>query len=140
MLKPISKIVLAAVIACLPLGLAAKNPRKAYNDPTLADAPAKVQSLQNPYAGKPEALQAGKKLFARHCASCHGADAKGREDAPSLFSPQVQTATPGAMLWFLKNGNLRGGMPAWSKLPDQQLWQLVSYLRTLHEPRPTNKP
>jgi len=131
MLKPISKIILGALIACLPLSLVARKPRKAYSDPTLADAPAKVQSLENPYAGKAEAIQAGRKLFARNCASCHGADAKGRADAPSLYSPEMRNATPGAMLWFLKNGNLKGGMPAWSRLPDQQLWQLVSYLQTL---------
>ena len=87
--------------ALLPLGLIAKKPRSAAKDPLLADAPAKVQSLVNPYAGNPEAIQAGKKLFARNCASCHGAEAKGHEDAPSLFSPQVQTATPGAKFWFL---------------------------------------
>ena len=131
MLKPISKIIIAALTACLPLSLIAKKPWKAYNDPTLADAPAKARSLENPYAGKPEAVQAGKKLYTRHCASCHGADAKGREDAPSLFSAEVQNATPGATFWFLKNGNLKGGMPSWSRLPDQQLWQLVSYLQTL---------
>ncbi len=131
MIKTTFKILLAALIASLPLTLIAKKPRTAGDDPLLADAPAKVQSLRNPYAGNPEALQAGKKLFARHCASCHGADAKGHEDAPSLYSSQVQTATPGAMFWFLKNGNLRGGMPAWSKLPDQQLWQLVTYLQSL---------
>ena len=131
MMKPIFKIVLAALIACLPLSLIAKKPRNTENDPTLADAPAKAQSLENPYAGKPEAIQAGKKLFARNCASCHGAGARGREDAPSLYSPQVQNASPGAKFWFLKNGNLKGGMPAWSRLPDQQLRQLVSYLQNL---------
>ncbi len=131
MIKTAFKILLAALIACLPLSLIAKKLRTAGDDPLLSDAPSKVQSLQNPYAGKPEAIQAGKKLFARHCATCHGADAKGHEDAPNLFSPQVQNATPGAKFWFLKNGNLKGGMPAWSRLPDQQLWQLVSYLQSL---------
>jgi len=131
MIKTTFKILLAALIACLPLTLIAKKTRGAWDDPLLSDAPAKVQSLVNPYAGKPEALQAGKKLFARHCASCHGDDAKGREGAPSMHSPEMRAATPGAKFWFLKNGNLRGGMPAWSKLPDQQLWQLVTFLQSL---------
>lgn len=131
MFKTLFRILLAALIACLPLTLIAKKLQSPANDPLLSDAPAKARALQNPYAGNPEAIRAGKKLFARHCASCHGPDAKGHEDAPSLQSPQVQTATPGAMFWFLKNGNLRGGMPAWSKLPDQQLWQLVTLLQSL---------
>lgn len=125
------KILIAALIACLPLSLIAKKPQTPANDPVLADAPAKAQTLVNPYASKPEAVQAGKKLFARHCASCHGVDARGHEDAPSLYSPEVRNSTPGAKFWFLKNGNLRGGMPAWSKLPDQQLWQLVTFLESL---------
>ncbi|MFB3920801.1 MAG: cytochrome c [Terriglobia bacterium] len=133
MIKTLFKFLIAAVIAILPLSLLAKKPKQSYNDPTLVDAPAKAQSLVNPYAGKPEAIQAGKKLYQRHCASCHGDDARGREDAPSLYSPEVRGATPGAKLWFLKNGNLRGGMPAWSRLPDQQLWQLVTFLDTLQE-------
>lgn len=133
MLKPISKTILAALVASLPLTLVAKKSRKAYNDSILADAPAEARSRKNPYAGKPEAVQAGKKLYARHCVSCHGDDAKGRDDAPSLFSPEVQNATPGAKFWFLKNGNLKRGMPSWSRLPDQQIWQLVSYLQTLRE-------
>jgi mono/diheme cytochrome c family protein len=127
------KIILAALIACLPLSLLAKKPWKTLNDPTLADAPAKARSLENPYAGKPEAVQAGKKLYARHCASCHGEEARGRDKAPSLRSSVVGAAAPGALFWFLKNGSLKKGMPAWSRLPDQQIWQLVSYLQTLRE-------
>jgi hypothetical protein len=43
----------------------------------------------------------------------------------------VQQAAPGALFGFLKNGSLKGGMPSWSRLPGQQLWQLTTYLRTL---------
>ncbi len=41
-------------------------------------------------------------------------------------------APPGVLFWFLKNGNLKEGMPSWSRLPDQRRWQLVTYLQTLH--------
>jgi len=36
------------------------------------------------------------------------------------------------LFWFLRNGNLRQGMPSWSGLPDQQRWQIVSFLKTVH--------
>ncbi len=45
--------------------------------------------------------------------------------------PFVQNATPGEMVWFLRNGNLAAGMPSWSGLPLERRWQIVAYLKTL---------
>ena len=98
----------------------------------LGKAPAKASSWQNPYAGQTEAVLAGKKLFQQHCSQCHGLDGHGRDKAPDLYSPVIQAAPPGVLFWFLKNGNLKEGMPSWSGLPDQRRWQLVTYLQTLH--------
>lgn len=97
----------------------------------LGRAPAGAQASPNPFADKPDALLAGEKLYKQHCAVCHGPDARGREKTADLHSPVIQRATPGALVWFLRNGNLREGMPAWSRLPDAQLWQIVTYLKTL---------
>ncbi len=97
----------------------------------LAKAPSKVDSLENLYAGQNEARAAGAKLYKHHCAECHGADGRGRDKAPDLHSPAIQIASPGRLFWFLKNGNLKEGMPSWSGLPDQQRWQLVTHLQTL---------
>ena len=97
----------------------------------LAKAPAAAATWKNPYAGQDRAVLAGKKLYERHCADCHGLDGRGGEEAPDLHSPVVQSAPPGVLFWFLKNGDLKEGMPSWSRLPDQRLWQLVSYLQTL---------
>ena len=120
--------------ACICCGAAAGKKRK----PTAEDlarelerAPATARSWRNAYGGQAEAALAGKKLFDRHCANCHGTDAQGTEKAPDLHGSVVQNAPPGVLFWFLKNGNLRQGMPSWSRLPDPQLWQLVTYLKTL---------
>lgn len=96
----------------------------------LGKAPAAARERLNPYAGQPEAILAGKKLFRRHCAECHGADGHGQDKAPDLRSPIIQKASPGTLFWFLRNGNLKEGMPSWSRLPDQRLWQIVTYLKT----------
>jgi len=96
----------------------------------LANAPAKMRERQNPFAYSESARVAGRKLFMRHCAECHGPTAEGSEQAPSLLA-RAGAATPGTLHWFIKNGNLRRGMPSWSRLPDQQLWQVVTYLKTL---------
>lgn len=94
-------------------------------------APAGSVALQNPYDSRDAAIRAGAKLFQRHCASCHGGDAAGQNHAPGLASPEVRKAPPGALFWVLRNGSLRHGMPSFSHLPEQQRWQIVTYLKTL---------
>lgn len=85
----------------------------------------------NPNAGNPNAVAAGAKLFQQHCASCHGKQAQGHLEHPNLHSNRVKVATPGELEWLLKNGSLKNGMPSWSRLPEPQRWQLVSFLKSL---------
>ena len=125
---------LLAVALVLAFGgaVAGQTARPARDsDVRLAAAPPSVAARRNPYGGQPEAVLAGQKLFKRYCAECHGPEGRGQDKAPNLHSTTIQNASPGALFWFLKNGNLRKGMPSWSRLPDQRLWQLVSYLRSL---------
>jgi mono/diheme cytochrome c family protein len=97
----------------------------------IAKAPAKARDWKNPYEGNAEALLAGKKLYVQHCAECHGENARGMRNAVSLRAADVQNATPGELVWFLRNGNLFHGMPSWSGLPEQRRWQVVTYLKSL---------
>ena len=76
----------------------------------------------------------GKQLFEAHCAECHGADASGGKKGPNLRVEEVQQATPGSLFWVLTNGVVRRGMPVWSRLPEPQRWQLVSYIKSLPPP------
>ena len=93
-------------------------------------APPKILSLKNPYAGSSkEAGKAGLKLFKRHCASCHEKTPAAENSAPFLNTLAIHSTPAGYLFWYLKNGNLRRGMPAWSSLPDERLWQLVTYLQ-----------
>ena len=55
------------------------------------------------------------------CPECHGDHAQGTRKRPSLRTARIQSvATEGDVHWFLVNGNVRRGMPSWSRLPDQQ--------------------
>jgi mono/diheme cytochrome c family protein len=85
----------------------------------------------NPFASDPNAAEAGAILYERNCASCHGESALGRRSHPSLRSTRVHNATDGELFWLLTNGNLRNGMPSWSRLPEAQRWQLVRYLHSI---------
>ncbi len=85
----------------------------------------------NPYSGQPQAIAAGGRLFADHCAQCHGPDALGRGKRPSLRTSEVQNAGDGEIFWILRNGYLRRGMPSWSSLPEQTRWQIIAYVKSL---------
>ncbi len=98
----------------------------------VAGAPAWAHALRNPYEGRDDAVRAGGKLFERHCASCHGAGGRGGRRAPALDSDAVAGSQPGDLFWFVTNGNLRAGMPAWSRLPEARRWQIVTFLKSLH--------
>jgi len=97
-----------------------------------AGVPAKDHGRLNPMAAKPDAVAAGAALYKAHCAECHQADARGDgAKKPSLRTPEVRSATDGDLEWFLRQGDLRHGMPSWSSLTQAQRWALVAYLRSL---------
>ncbi len=96
----------------------------------IAKAPEKDRIRANPLAGDPEAVAAGGKLFEQHCAECHGKKAEGTKRAPSLLGSEVEQASPGALFWVVTNGVVRRGMPVWSKLPEPERWQIVTFLKS----------
>jgi cytochrome c oxidase cbb3-type subunit 3 len=92
--------------------------------------------LRNPYEGDPKAIAAGAKLFvAYNCLDCHGADGSGAM-GPSLADGRWHFGgTPSEVFESIYQGRPEG-MPAWGSLisPDQ-IWLLVTYVRSLE----TNK-
>ena len=100
----------------------------------LKKVPQREHNKSSPYHDQPDAIAAGRRIFVDHCAQCHGENAEGTKKRPALKTERVQQqATEGDLHWLLVNGNMRKGMPSWAKLPDQQLWQVITYLKSLHE-------
>jgi mono/diheme cytochrome c family protein len=129
--RGIARILLISVLAT-QLALAANSSRNEDGPAAqLSKAPSSARAMRNPFADQPQAAAAGRKLYQQHCAQCHGGEAHGLERAADLHSRTIQTAPDGSLFWALRNGRLRQGMPSWARLPDQQLWQLVTYLKTL---------
>ncbi len=134
----ISVLLLFASLAAFTQEKSSESANALYAE--LAKAPAKAVARRNPLEKDPDAIPAGAKLFAQHCAECHGESGeggKGKKAGPSLRVSEVQQATPGALFWLLTNGVVRRGMPVWSRLPEPQRWQLVSYVKSLG---PTGEP
>jgi mono/diheme cytochrome c family protein len=99
----------------------------------------------NPVKATPESLASGKKIFGFECMQCHGAAGDGKGNVPKeLKIPDLTKAetlkeyTDGALFYRIKTGH--GGMPPeGDRLPANQLWDLVNYVRSL-APAETPKP
>jgi len=104
--------------------------------------PGRHASAPNPVAPDEASIELGRRLFARECASCHGArglgDGKSAKDlekpVPALTRVEVVAQTDGALFWKTSVG--RKPMPAFqSLLSDDERWHLVNYLRELSASR-----
>ncbi|MFN0086914.1 MAG: c-type cytochrome [Blastocatellia bacterium] len=113
----------------------------ACSSPPPAGGETVTKETRNPLTD-PAAAAAGKPLFAIHCASCHGDKGKGDGIAsdslaakPSDLSTGPAASTPdGALFLILRDGMMVDGkftMPPTKRVTDEQLWQVVAYLRTL---------
>jgi hypothetical protein len=99
--------------------------------PGLVPAPTGLP-LRNPHEGDANAIATGAKLFiAYNCIDCHGADGSGAM-GPSLADGRWHFGGAPAEIFESIYQGRPEGMPAWGSLisPDQ-IWMLVSYLRSL---------
>ena len=95
-----------------------------------------VQS--NPLQSSAENVQAGQVLFTVNCVSCHGKTGKGDGEFAADLAEQPKDLTRGKSVfpgwnavWITYGGDV---MPVWKdRLSEEQIWQLSTYLDTLHE-------
>src|SRR6267378_2770808 len=75
---------------------------------------------QNPAAASPS-LAEGQKTYAERCVGCHGADARGTDQAPGLAgNSRVSGQTVQKIRDVIRNGIPRTGMPGFD-LPAREL-------------------
>src|SRR6202007_1176587 len=97
--------------------------------------PDSAKAMKNPYEGDAAAAQAGGRLYARNCLSCHGKMGKGTGNVPSLVDGKLDSVAPGEVFWFITKGDKDNGMPSWAQLPERQRWQIVSYVKSMGLPQ-----
>jgi len=90
-----------------------------------------TQAGQQPPAGRGRGNPTAA-LYVSTCAPCHGLDLTPGSPAPTLFSERLLAANDDETLVAkIKNGVPNTPMqPFRSALDDQQIWQLVAYIRT----------
>ena len=97
-------------------------------------------AVKNPVAATAESIADGKRLYLRHCASCHGANAEGGAGndlipaAPDLTDSEWKHgSSDGEIFSAIKNGvppelNM---IPFADQLKDAEIWNVVNYLRSI---------
>jgi len=85
----------------------------------------------NPMANNRDALAAGRKLYDQTCQTCHGGEGRG-DRGPALSTGKFPHGSDdGDIFRNIRNGIAGSGMPAFSILTADQIWQVVSYIRSL---------
>ncbi len=109
-------------------------------DPDEGDLPAEYD-LTNPLPITIDNIDAGKRIWTRECAVCHGDAAHGEgiyrqgiEPVPPSFDPPsgYSDFTDGDWFWRISESVPWTAMPAWKVLYNEtERWQLVTYIKTM---------
>ncbi len=108
-------------------------------------APGNVRTLTNPLPANAANLKAGESLFQQTaqplaCMNCHGSKGDGQGPMGAALNPPPRNFTcgetmrdlsDGQMFWITKHGSMGTGMLAFSGMSDNQVWQVIHYIRTL---------
>ncbi len=100
-------------------------------DQSFHNAPDSTKEMKNPYEGQASAVTAGKALFMKNCASCHGQSGQGTGNVPSLVDGKMESVPSGEVFWFVTKGDQGNGMPSWAALPQKDRWELVSFVKSI---------
>ncbi len=108
-------------------------------------APEEFLAKTNPLPASAGTINAGKTLFLQTaqpvaCAMCHGNEGNGQGFMGAALIPPPRNFTcgktmkelpDGQLFWIIKNGSRGTGMMSFAGLPDDQVWQLIHYIRSL---------
>ena len=108
-------------------------------------APPEYLAQTNPVPATAETLAAGERHYAGKsrgldCSLCHGIKGDGKGALARQYQPPprnfacketVNGIPDGQLFWIIRNGSPETAMPPSRNLTDEQIWQLVLYLRSL---------
>jgi putative heme-binding domain-containing protein len=89
---------------------------------------------RNPLTGNPTAITQGAVLFRQECTFCHGVGARGGMRGPDLTTGSwSHGGSDAAVAKTISEGVPGTAMPP-NALKEEEIWQIVAYLRTLEQP------
>ena len=108
-------------------------------------APDEYYTRVNPFASSNVGNKAAEAIFqgdtgSANCAFCHGKRGNGKGPLSGQFDPpprnfacaQTVNGVPdGQLFWIIRFGSPGTGMPPHPSLKEDEVWQMVSYLRQL---------
>lgn len=83
-----------------------------------------------PYALRNATVDSGKKLFQNHCATCHGAEAAGGIALALNRKDLLRNAENEYLFNTILRGRENATMPSWINLPENEIYDIVKYLRS----------
>src|SRR4051812_10622630 len=90
-----------------------------------------ADTTRNPLGSGADAVAAGRRLYDQTCQSCHGAGGRG-DRGPALDSGRfTRGSADGDLFHTIRAGVPGSQMPPFPALSDTQIWQVVSYIRSL---------
>lgn len=109
------------------------------------NAPPDIYNRVNPLDPSMENILAGKALYEEKarpmaCKLCHGIKGNGRGGMSMGVHPQPRNFTcektindvpDGQLFWIISNGSPGTDMPAFEELEEEEIWQLIIYIRKL---------
>ncbi|HSC32979.1 MAG TPA: c-type cytochrome [Gemmatimonadaceae bacterium] len=97
--------------------------------------------VHNPYAGDATAATEGRQLFVQYnCSGCHGGRAGGGMGPSLRDSIWIYGSSDAQLLGTITEGR-PAGMPTWGgRIPQNQMWQIITYIRSLGTPQEPDAP
>ncbi len=136
-----AKIIRLSFVGVAALGaLWVINSASAHEGHKRSNAPASAKKLKNPLKANRETVNAGKQLFNKHCAVCHGQDGRSKTGVAAsmkkkptdLTAKEMRGITDGEIYWVVTNGATKNGMPAFkAKVGTEDRWKLTLYVKHL---------
>ena len=97
-------------------------------------APPPKEEKHNPFTGDPKAITQGAVLFRQECVFCHGVAARGGMRGPDLTTGSWTHGGSDAELVRTITAGVPGTAMPPNKLTEEEIWQIVAYLRTVQQP------
>jgi cytochrome c oxidase cbb3-type subunit III len=99
-----------------------------------AAAQARTEPARNPLTGDAKAITQGAVLFRQECVFCHGVAARGGMRGPDLTTGSWSHGGSDAELAATIGDGVPGTAMPPNKLTEQEIWEIIAYLRTLQQP------